>query len=78
LFEGVRWFWGLTCDFRAENAKKKNSIAVMAVDSVASGAATSFTHHVIFISVILLPFVLCVAHDSRSVAQKTSATQLEL
>jgi hypothetical protein len=23
LIEGVRWFWGLTCDFWAENAKKK-------------------------------------------------------
>jgi hypothetical protein len=21
-FEGVRWFWGLTCDFWGENAKK--------------------------------------------------------
>src|SRR5258706_2139439 len=23
LFEGVRWFWGLTCDFSAKNAKNK-------------------------------------------------------
>jgi hypothetical protein len=23
LFEGVRWFWDLTCDFWAENAKNK-------------------------------------------------------
>src|SRR5216683_3623813 len=23
LFEGVRWFWGLTCDFWAENSERK-------------------------------------------------------
>jgi hypothetical protein len=23
LFEGVEWFWGLTCGFWAENAKNK-------------------------------------------------------
>jgi hypothetical protein len=22
LFEGFKWFWGLTCDFWAENSKK--------------------------------------------------------
>jgi hypothetical protein len=27
LFEGVRWFWGLTCDFWAENAEKINARA---------------------------------------------------
>jgi hypothetical protein len=25
LFEGVRWFWDLTCDFWAENGERKIS-----------------------------------------------------
>jgi hypothetical protein len=34
--EWVRWFWGLTCDFWAKNAKNKNRQRQKAVKSVAS------------------------------------------
>jgi hypothetical protein len=36
LFEGVRWFWGLTCDFWAEIAEKNVKAKTRAIKSVAS------------------------------------------
>src|ERR1700756_2143187 len=39
LFEGVRWFWGLTCDFWAENAERNfegQKTEAKAIDLVAS------------------------------------------
>jgi hypothetical protein len=34
LFDGVSWFWGLTCDFLAENGKRKIAGRVKTIDSV--------------------------------------------
>jgi hypothetical protein len=36
LFDGVSWFWGLTCDFWAENGKRKMAARVKAIHSVVS------------------------------------------
>jgi hypothetical protein len=34
LFQWVRWFWGLTCDFWAENVRKKIKARAKAIKSV--------------------------------------------
>jgi hypothetical protein len=32
LFVGFKWFWGLTCDFWAENEKRKIAVAAKAME----------------------------------------------
>jgi hypothetical protein len=47
LFDGVRWFWGLTCDFWAENAKIKIRARVKVIDSYfAAHSAKDICHSI--------------------------------
>jgi hypothetical protein len=43
LFERFRWFWDLTCDFWAENAKRKTKGEAKAIKSVASPFGLRFS-----------------------------------